>query len=140
MISKTAEIVINLVKENNESSGSFFDKQKGTVLGNISHVSDVGYPVLGYFEVAGVSSTFRIFPAGAFRDQGYSPARSYNCIYDLVADSTAVADVGIYAGLGSAYEVIGLSEPDADTAIIMPSICSDCRTYGTLDKPDFWNP
>ncbi|UXP32417.1 DUF4249 domain-containing protein [Reichenbachiella agarivorans] len=128
------------LKENNESSGSFFDKQKGTVLGNISNVRDAGYPVLGYFEVSGVSSGYRIFASGAFRDQGFSPSMSYECIYDRIADTVAIAELNTYVGLGTGYEVIRLVDPELVDAIIMPSRCSDCRHYGSLDKPDFWNP
>lgn len=127
------------LKENNESAGSFFDKQKGTVLGNMSHVSDASYPILGYFEVAGVSTDSRVFRAGSFRDQGFSPIQPYNCIYDRVADSVAVEELPKYSGLGFSYEVYQLTFPSPDTAIIITSTCSDCRKHGTLDKPDFWD-
>ncbi|PIB34648.1 hypothetical protein BFP72_04095 [Reichenbachiella sp. 5M10] len=130
------------LKENNESSGSFFDKQKGTVVGNVKHVDDPGYTVLGYFEVSGVSENYRIFTAGEFRQQGFSTTATYfDCIYAQEVDSVALTDLRSLVGgeLGYSKEVIGLTYPIPDTALLMPKECSDCRLKGTLDKPDFWD-
>lgn len=126
------------LKENNESSGSFFDKQKGTVLGNISNVSDQSFPVLGYFEVAAVSVDYRVFPAGAFRSQGFVPARYSYCNYNEYADTLGVDTLKYIDGLGTTKNVFTYTDPFQTSVIVVPSTCSDCRNYGVLDKPDFW--
>ncbi|MCV9385043.1 DUF4249 domain-containing protein [Reichenbachiella ulvae] len=126
------------LKENNESSGSFFDKQKGTVLGNISNVSDQAFPVLGYFEVAAVSTGFRYFPAGSFRSQGFVPSRYSFCDYNEYADTVAVDSLIFYDGLGYSKNVFTYTDPSLTSVAVVPSSCSDCRNYGVLEKPDFW--
>jgi hypothetical protein len=69
-ISSEAYAFYNTLKESNESSGSLFDKQKGTVFGNISAVESTDQPILGYFEVAGVDEKKRTFSHREFLEQG----------------------------------------------------------------------
>lgn len=56
-ISNDAHTFFRYLKESNEGTGSLSDRQLGSINGNISDVNDPFKPVLGYFEVAGVSVT-----------------------------------------------------------------------------------
>ncbi|MDW3194560.1 MAG: DUF4249 domain-containing protein [Cytophagales bacterium] len=134
------------LQENNESAGSFFDRQKGQLIGNIQNVNDITEPVLGYFEVAGVTETFEVFEGGAWRDEGFAVDK----ILDFCDELTeTVPTVDILAGdFDFSNRLIYDFAPTDNfvpgtfynTAIILaPKICSDCRTYGSLERPSFWD-
>lgn len=69
-ISKNAHAFYRYLQESNEGTGSLSDRQLGSINGNISDVNDPLTPVLGYFEVAGVAKTKRIFSYHQFLDDG----------------------------------------------------------------------
>ena len=69
-ISNDAHAFYRYLKESNEGTGSLSDRQLGSINGNISDVSDPLIPVLGYFEVAGVTKSKRIFSYHEFLDEG----------------------------------------------------------------------
>jgi len=123
------------LKENNESAGSFFDKQKGAVLGNITNTTNPSSPVLGYFEVAGVSEKWRIFNPEQWYDDGFNPVKYYsqNCRYDDVVDTVSV--VGLTSNMTNRiyFKII------TGEVLLLPARCSDCRVFGVLKKPDFWD-
>jgi len=125
------------LRENNESSGTFFDRQKGVVTGNIFSTNDSEEVVLGYFEVAGVSEITRIFVPEEFRLQGYFPLNPFEeCFFDF--DSVTVDDlVNNRVNLGSRN--IHIIDDLGIFAVLTSKSCSDCRFYGTLKKPDFWD-
>lgn len=127
------------LNENNESAGSFFDKQKGAVLGNIVNTTNTSSPVLGYFEVAGVSERWRIFNPEDWYYDGFNPVKYYsqNCRYNDVVDSVALVDL-----MSNAVTLAGRNiyfVTIEQEAILIPARCSDCRFFGVLKKPDFWD-
>lgn len=145
-ISGTAYQYYKDLQENNESAGSFFDRQKGQLIGNIQNINDLSEPVLGYFEVAGVTESYEIFEGGIWRDQGFAAEK----ILDFCAELTeTVPTIDILAGdfeFGNRL-IYDFAPTDGfvpgtnyNTAVILaPTICSDCRTYGSLEKPAFWD-
>lgn len=145
-ISGTAYQYYKDLEENNESAGSFFDRQKGQLIGNIQNINDISEPVLGYFEVAGVTETFEIFEAGTWREEGFSVEKILGFCDEL---TETVPTVDILAGdFDFSNRLIYDFAPTDNfvpgtfynTAIILaPKICSDCRTYGSLEKPSFWD-
>lgn len=134
------------LQENNESAGSFFDRQKGQLIGNIQNINNESEPVLGYFEVAAVTETYEIFEGGIWKDQGFAAEK----ILDFCSELTqTVPTIDILAGdfeFGNRL-IYDFAPTDGfvpgttyNTAIILaPTICSDCRTYGSLEKPAFWD-
>ncbi|MEO9967438.1 MAG: DUF4249 domain-containing protein [Reichenbachiella sp.] len=136
--SSTYQYYKNL-KENNESSGSFFDKQKGTIPGNITKTSESGTAVLGYFEVSGVSTKTTFFSPDDYEDDGFiaiSPFR-FVCAYRDAADSIR-ADA-LNNGTMSGRNIFNFTFPIPDTAILVTERCSDCRFHGDIEKPDYWD-
>lgn len=127
------------IRENNESSGSFFDKQKGTVLGNISNVNDPAEPVLGYFEVAAVSSAYQKFSPGDFSEEGFVPERFAYCDYDQTADTVRVDSLMYLDGWGTVDNVYAYIDMSLTYVSTVPATCSDCRYYGVLEKPENWD-
>lgn len=69
-ISNDAQLFYRYLQESNEGAGSLSDRQLGSINGNISDVNDPLAPVLGYFEVAGVTKAKRIFSYHEFIDDG----------------------------------------------------------------------
>lgn len=126
------------LKENNESGGGFPDRQKGSIIGNIVNVNDPEDVVLGYFEVAHVSQSRAFFTPSMWRDEGFQPDPIFrSCEYTMVADSVFTEDVqnGLVSFPG--FNIHAISTDEVYTVLI-PEQCSDCRFYGTLEKPDFW--
>jgi hypothetical protein len=138
-ISSAAFNFYRKLKENNESAGGFFDEQKGTIKGNIQNVNNPEETVLGYFEVAGITETFRIFEPEPFSDQGFNPSGFFdNCLYNEVADSVLTFEViANIVDIGSRN--INQQSMDGVWLILVPRSCSDCRLFGELEKPEFWD-
>jgi hypothetical protein len=92
-INQDAYVYYQSVQENNEFSGSLFDQQKGSIYGNVKSIDDKSLPVLGYFEVAGVSENRRRFNPDEFKEQGFDPVLIWagNC-------QGAFYETGIYKG------------------------------------------
>lgn len=134
------------LEENNESAGSFFDRQKGLIIGNIQNIDNPSEPVLGYFEVAAVLEASKIFEAGTWQEEGFKPADRLQFCRNLL-DTVQTIDILngninfdrrlIYNFGVSDFSVPGTTY--SDITVLAPEICSDCRTYGTLDKPPFWD-
>lgn len=134
------------LKENNESAGSFFDRQKGALIGNIQNVSNPSAPVLGYFEVSGVSEEYKIFEAGTWQDDGFMPDQfleSCRMRIDTVSTTDILTgnfdfnNMYIYnfAPTEAIIEPLGYNV----LTLLVPEVCGDCRYYGNLNKPAFWD-
>ncbi|WP_155179030.1 DUF4249 domain-containing protein [Fulvivirga lutimaris] len=145
-ISNAAYQYYSDLKENNESAGSFFDRQKGALIGNIRNINDPTAPVLGYFEVAGVSEDYKIFDAGTWQDDGYYPdlfLESCNMRLDTVRTADILAGNfdfnNMYIYNFAPTEAIIVPLGYNVLTLLVPEICGDCRYYGSLKKPAFWD-
>ena len=121
------------LQENNESAGSFFDSQKGTSFGNIRDVNDPTFPVLGYFEVAGVSEKELELTLDDFIDLGYRPQRNSDCP-NSVLDTIGIGGVEEYLRLNPfalPVFIFGIG-----SVVMSPRSCSDCRVFGDLEVPE----
>lgn len=112
------------LRENNVGSGSFFDKQKGTSFGNIHSVTNPDEIVLGYFELASVEEQSLFFtPSELGTNFSSYPA---TCVITRTPD-------------GGRWLISDLDKSQPIIAkIYVNAQCADCRFFGTLDKPDFW--
>ncbi|MEP3387294.1 MAG: DUF4249 domain-containing protein [Reichenbachiella sp.] len=138
MLSASAYQYYKNLLENNESSGSFFDKQKGTIAGNIFNQNNPAEPVLGFFEVAGVSSVTDFFISSDFRSQGFiSNYDLRNCNPQTAVDTVQINTLN--NELMSAYNIVEFPVTVPNGAIIVLVPCSDCRIYADNKKPDYWD-
>lgn len=138
MLSASAYQYYKNLQENNESSGSFFDKQKGTIAGNIFNQNNPAEPVLGFFEVAGVSSVTDFFISSDFRNQGFiSNYDLRNCNPQTAVDTVQINTLN--NELMSAYNIVEFPVTVPNGAIIVLVPCSDCRIYADNKKPDYWD-
>ncbi|MEQ8649772.1 MAG: DUF4249 domain-containing protein [Cyclobacteriaceae bacterium] len=138
------------LKDNNESSGSFFDAQQGSIVGNIKNDSDPESLVLGYFEVSGESSKRKKFTRGSdFKSQIATAAFPFYCGEIIVCDEDTGECGDIVEGTPEeAIENITLGFADyiyqldtsamPQTAFVQRRGCTDCSYYATTDTPDFW--
>lgn len=140
-ISSNAYQFYKNLKENNESAGSFFDKQKGTVPGNIFEVGNSETLVMGFFEVAGVSVKRRKYENADFSRIGLR-----------IHVNTDFCETPISVGLDTLFSAVPPNTYNILTYIPSPNIgdpplgvyvnpitCSDCRGVGSLVKPQFWD-
>lgn len=117
----------------NEHTGSLFDPPPTPVLGNVSNVNDPYEPVLGYFEVSGVSEK-RIFisrselPSTMDLTTGNEHCQSQ----ELMGEGMEELQSGWY--LLYRYEWM-----DTIWTLLSSHIdCYDCTQRGENSKPDFW--
>ena len=145
-LSEQAFLYYRKLKENNESTGSLFDKQTGTIVGNIINVDDPEEAVLGYFEVSGYSERRAFFSDRDFDDQ-FAPAQyRYNCRLDDAKIMSLDDAVTYLGGLSSESEQIfniiltaEMLEGDApDSAIVMNKFCTSCSQFADPNPPSYW--
>ncbi|RKQ42656.1 uncharacterized protein DUF4249 [Roseivirga pacifica] len=144
-ISAEAYSYFRKIKEFNESNGSLFDKQQGTVLGNVVSVENPDEKVLGYFEVSGTSSK-RVFLQLSDLDPQVLDHIIYPC---------TVFHIKEFEGdLRDFYNATDVDESIRHQETVLRSFyeifdqfgrwhlahrhCVDCRYRGSLGKPDYW--
>ena len=139
-LSATAYNYYKHLKENNESAGTFFDKQKGAINGNITAANDPSEIVLGFFEVSGVSVRRQYFSQLDFKEQGFKISSYPGCDQQLDVDTVNVSNMPQYFQ----SECIGclivweLEPPGSGNFVVVAPECADCRFLGVQDQPTWW--
>ncbi len=129
------------LREANENNGSLYDRIPSQIFGNISCCNGKGH-ALGYFSAAAVKSK-RIFihpydvhieSQSAYEGCGYGD-------YSLGGINYLVGTYIITPNLLEGH----VEDPNNFPGLYTPKelwttnkYCSDCRTYGTTERPDFW--
>lgn len=139
-VSENAYTYYRVLRENQDASGSLFDIQAGTVLGNMTS-SDPDEVVLGFFEVAGVSERREYFAPNTFVSQGFNkPDFRYVCRDDSLAElyeaALLVLDNEPYLQVWGILSA--LIPGDTDQAYLFNRTCSSCDWYADTTPPDFW--
>ena len=126
------------LKENNESGGGFADRQKGSIIGNIVNTNDAEEIVLGYFEVAHYTEQRAFFEPTIWSEEGFLPDAFFrSCEYSIAADTVLTDDLqNDLVNLGTRN--IHAMSTSGEFTILVPEACSDCRLYGNLEQPAFW--
>lgn len=125
------------LKEVNESGGSLFDNQQGAVIGNMLSVSSPDEPVLGYFEVSGVSRRREFFTSDDYGEEYFLPPFRFACRGDGIIIETTPDSISYYLGLFPGFQIVNISTIPAE-ATLGPRSCTDCSWYAPTIKPDFW--
>lgn len=138
-ISEDAYFFYKRLKENNESGGSLFDRQTGTILGNITSVEDPEEPVLGYFEVSGVTELRQFFIPRMVDRRLKVAGFPYRCVTD---DSiiTSLDSVLYYLDANPGHNVYNIVYPSdgPPEASLQSKTCTDCSWYANNIKPSYW--
>jgi len=135
VIGEQAFLYYKKLKEANESAGSLFDIQQGSVIGNMTYAEDAKIPVLGYFEVAGVSELRRYFKPIDIPDFK-APRFRFDCRDDFLVESPADS-VPIYLTEFPFLSIHDLPDP-MGPYILAPVQCADCSGYASTEKPIWW--
>lgn len=121
----------DIIREQNSSSSTLFEKQPYQLHGNVFNVDNPDEPVLGYFLVAGLDEK-RIFV-----DRPKYPVEFHYSVCTLSISDFVAYGERIWADpvLYPLYAI----ETNGGLRAIPPKGCTDCREHGgTITKPDFW--
>ncbi len=121
------------LKESSELTGSLYDKQPSHPVGNIKNINDPTEVVLGYFDMATVSSKrITIIPKDIPSDVNV-PSLYSDCLHDV---DTVVSFSQIPNLIGAGYlisrEILG-----SGFEMVVKS-CIGCRLKGSNIKPESW--
>jgi len=133
-LSQKAYQYFNYLKSVNESGGSLFDKTPTSVYGNMYNINNPNEPVLGLFQVSGVSKK-RIFIEKSDFDEYFYVESGFGWCkdeYSLIGDSLKTDSL-----LKRAFIIIDTSFT-GDIHFTRDSACFDCTKNGTNIVPDFW--
>jgi len=123
------------LKESNELTGSLFDTQPYPLVGNLVNETNPEIPVLGYFDVASVSSE-RIFIDNSDVPREFVvPSFFDRCLTE--AGDTATTNIEVIENLVSNQYVILRNEIGVGYILVIRP-CADCTNLGTNVKPSFW--
>lgn len=137
----------NQLKQTNEEGGSLFERQPYTIIGNIKNISDPKEAVLGYFQVASVSSK-RLYVEPYQIGRLLLPMLPNTCELNTYRIGDIV-ESGRLSSLTEIYQYLvrhdsTLVRPFYNTVGIIDGMtassrqCCDCTASGDNKKPDFW--
>lgn len=136
-ITEAAYLFYKRLTENNESGGSLFDRQTGSIFGNISPLDNPDQAVLGFFEVSGVSEKRAFFSAGELDEKLNTSGYLYFCSAQEIIET--VPDSAAYYLHQTGGNVFGYSPmPPAPVVYIHYKSCTDCSFYADTTPPDYW--
>lgn len=134
-ISESAYLFYKRLEENNNSGGSLFDQQTGSIYGNIYSTKGEDHSVLGFFEVSGVTEKRVFFNESDFDDRLHVASFPYYC--DASSTIKTVPDSALYyvtlSGGNIYYYDSFLNE-----VYIQSTGCTSCAFYASLIKPEYW--
>jgi hypothetical protein len=124
-----------------EKQGSLSDVQPGSLLGNITSLTNPSETVLGYFEACKVSEKRIFFSATEFYDDGLKfpkVFRAYCLEIAPILVPQADLDVQMKRYERTMYIWDAFGEAPATTFELMPKSCCDCRDQGPTERPPFF--
>ncbi|MFY0602091.1 MAG: DUF4249 domain-containing protein [Cyclobacteriaceae bacterium] len=129
------------LKESNESGGSLFDKQQGTIAGNIRSLDDPSETVLGYFEVAGVSDLRAFFDFADLDERLTFPSFRFQCGINSLKDTTR-AGITLLFSANDKLRIVSVESipgfPENDVFSYAVRTCADCSWYAPTEPPQYW--
>lgn len=137
-ISESAYMYYKLLKENNESGGSLFDKQTGSFFGNIRSLTNSDQSAVGYFEVSG-QSELRAFFSRADLDKRLD-LPEVSCAGTLFIVENAEEVRNLYDSLLIQGHIF-FNNDDAvppEIGIQTKKPCALCDYYADPKRPDYW--
>ena len=142
--SMTAEIFKywKLLKQINQSQGSLFDIQPGTIIGNIQNVNDNKETVLGYFDASTVRYRRAFFTPSNFNSSGYKAPGYLTSCENLIPYDVPANQIGAFMSKTGNQSNLLISEATGSyeaTLILRPKYCCDCTSLGTNIKPSYWH-
>ena len=132
----------NRLKEANSGTGTLFDRQPQTTVGNVKRVNNEDEPVLGYFSASSIQE-LRLYI-----NQDDLPMDARIGV-DYLTDCLNVTDTLLKEFVSDAEVLASIDggeifydfyrDPDILGYILTDDNCSDCTFQGgTTERPDFW--
>ncbi len=130
-----------LLRQINQSQGSLFDLQPGTIVGNMRNLNNGNETVLGYFDACTQSKKRVFFTPANFSTSGYKPPGYLTSCQNLIPYEVPAGEIDSFMAETGTRNNLLISESvgayDA-TLILRPRYCCDCTDKGTNIKPSFW--
>ncbi len=123
----------------NQTQGTLYDTQPGTVAGNI-HSTSGSETALGYFDAGVVKVKRAFFTPADFTPSGYKVQKflPYCDLYQPVDVRLNVLGDYLNAHLADSLVVSEVEGLGNVLVHLRPKICCDCTSLGTNSKPSFW--
>ncbi len=118
----------------NENSGSLFDPPPAAVLGNISNVNNNDEPVLGFFQVSGVSEK-RVFVHNEELPSLFRAPSDYE--FCKMVDVAGKGESYIQDGWIVSFRYFEIDSVE-HTVLINFAACYDCTARGSNIRPEYW--
>lgn len=116
-----------------EHTGSLFDPPPASVTGNVTNENDPDEPVLGFFQVSGVSEKRLFFKHEELPSLFRAPTEYEFCsTVDVVGPGETYIQQGWIVMLR--YEELGIEH----TILVNYAACYDCTARGSNKRPDYW--
>ena len=116
-----------------EHTGSLFDPPPASVTGNVSNINIPNEPVLGYFQVSGVTEKRLFFKHEELPSLFRAPTEYEFCsTVDVVGPGETYIQKGWIVMLR--YLDLGIEH----TILINYAACYDCTARGSNRRPDYW--
>ncbi|PKD17136.1 hypothetical protein APR41_06800 [Salegentibacter salinarum] len=139
VISREAYNYYEILQELSGSDNLFSQSQPGFFAGNISNVNNPNEKIIGYFDVASVSTKRIYFNYEDF----YDPESIRPTFVSLSACEVTLPDIPtLIAQLEQNAvkwsETLPGNPPPVPPYLVVPTQCVDCTLFGTNEEPDFW--
>jgi hypothetical protein len=128
------------IKKINETQGTLFDVQPGTVRGNLRSTTDPTETVLGYFDAGVVKAKRVFFVPRNFYNAGFLPTNYFGVCESINPAFVPLDKIGAFMATNSNTTAIVTVRSD-DTGVYYecwPKTCTDCTREGSNIMPDFW--
>ncbi len=141
VLSEAAYNYWKLLAQTNQTQGTLFDHQPGTVVGNITSLSDPSEEVLGYFDAGEVATKREFFVPDDFTKSGYVRPKyltsCQNFVPIIVPEDKIAQAMPQYDKNGYLITNSTGTYPNAQL-LLLPKYCCDCTNLGSNVKPSFW--
>ena len=128
-----------LIAESTQGSGFLFDRQVGTIPGNIQNVNDRDEVVLGIFEASQEVSVIRQWRPEDFRDDGFQRRTLFwNDCFDIEPVILGTDSIGFFMEQNFPAWEIAFFTTTPSAVYFFPSRCSNCTQFGDNNPPEFW--
>jgi hypothetical protein len=127
------------LKEINESQGTLYDKQPGSVSGNIASLTNKEEIVSGYFDASAVSTRRVFFTPKDFQSAGFVPAEYLKSCIESPPIVIPIEKLGatMEPNQGS-FIIYDATGPGPNTILLLRKACCDCTAQGTNIRPSYW--
>ncbi|MEO7992349.1 MAG: DUF4249 domain-containing protein [Chryseolinea sp.] len=137
-LSKDAYLYWKSLRDVNQSQGTLYDTQPGTVRGNITSLTSSEI-VLGYFDAGVIAEKRAFFVPSNFTAAGYKKPQFLTSCDNFIPIEVKLSNIGSYLSrYGENLEISEAVGTGDVTFYLRPRYCCNCTNLGINKKPSFW--